>query len=251
MSDAKIVTTEGDTYITDVYIDSESWLVSVTDREIEPSNDSDEFIFASDEAEVASLLAKTKGEPYVRVGSGADNTYNHENNFAEQILFSLWVPQSMIDDHWSSNGGVNSADWLECDGLGPAISTEVEMSGATTATSASSRWTALATLHSSTGMSAGSSKTKTATHWIPTASTRRATPVAPCMKSPCNSENVGLGVKASSTSTATPEWWLRHTSTYDGANSPPREALPCVVGLPKGDNSVPCVLLCRVRCGSR
>jgi hypothetical protein len=23
----------------------------------------------------------------------------------------------MIDDHWSSNGGVNSADWLECDGL--------------------------------------------------------------------------------------------------------------------------------------
>ena len=117
MSEAKIITTEGDTYISDVYIDSESWMTSVTDREIEPDNDSDEFIFASDEAAVASLLAKTKGEPYVRVGSGADNTYNHENNFAEQILFSLWVPQSMIDDHWSSNGGVDSADWLTCDGL--------------------------------------------------------------------------------------------------------------------------------------
>ena len=117
MSEAKIITTEGDTYLSDVYIDSESWLHSVVDREIEPNNDSDEFIFASDEAKVASLLAKTNGEPYVRVGSGADNTYNHENNFAEQILFSLWVPQSMIDDHWSSNGGVDSADWLTCDGL--------------------------------------------------------------------------------------------------------------------------------------
>ena len=61
MSEAKIITTEGDTYLSDVYIDSESWITSVTDREIETDNDSNEFIFASDEAAVASLLAKPKG----------------------------------------------------------------------------------------------------------------------------------------------------------------------------------------------
>ena len=112
-----IIITEGDTYISDVCIDSASWLSEVTDQEHEPVIEDDRFIFASDEAEVAACLARTFGEPYVRVGSGADNTYNHENDFSRQILFSLWVPQNMVDDHWSSNGGVDAADWLDCDGL--------------------------------------------------------------------------------------------------------------------------------------